>query len=228
MGFIYNHHLQRHTSVFRVHLISSSWWLFGLENQKCEYLSLRPASPVPLAAPLLLSWLHREATSDTATPPTVNNKHTVTACTIETEHYQFKSHNITQELRSTIIERSSSPAQRGWRGAWSNRDRTASPGPALTTARCPGLPPKCHPSCAAAPGLYCRRTRSLPGHACAWPHPPDAASLGGGKAAELRPATNALLWDRRCASGSHRVCSSASPCTGRWCAGCCPGDAPLR
>lgn len=37
MGFIYNHHLQRHTSVFTVNLIHSgaNMSLFGEENIKC-------------------------------------------------------------------------------------------------------------------------------------------------------------------------------------------------
>lgn len=75
----------------------------------------------------------------------------------------------------------SSPVRGGWRGAWSNKDTTASPGPTLPSARCPGWPPKWHPSCAATPELYCRDTRSLPVRACAWPHPRHAASLWGEK-----------------------------------------------
>lgn len=113
----------------------------------------------------------------------------------------------------------SSPARGGWRGAWSNKDTSASAGPPLTTAQCPGQPPECHPSCAAAPQLYRRDSRSSPGRACVWPRPPHAASLRGGNAARVDAEPRARSPPRGSAmlreGGSHRVCSSASPSSGR-------------
>lgn len=120
-----------------------------------------------------------------------------------------------------------SPVQGGWRGAWSNKDRNASRCPGLTAARCPGPPPKFDPSCAATPGPYCRDTYSLPGHACVSRHLLGSASLWGESRddADRRRPPMGIGW---CVRGSHPVCSSASPCSGHWWAGCCPGDAPLH
>lgn len=120
-----------------------------------------------------------------------------------------------------------SPVRGGWRGAWSNKDRNASRCPALTAALCPGPPPKFHPSCAATPGPCCRDTCSSPGRACASRRLLAAASLRGESRddAGRRRRPVGIGW---CVRGSHRVCSSASPGSGRWWGGCCPGDAPLH